>query len=244
VLCTSSAEPRPDTAENVHEVVLELLKDEKPGKTLDVGAGEGALTNSLMQRGFDVEPCDFNPERFKITTKKCRKVDLNQPLPYPNESFDFVVCIEVIEHLHNPWFVVSESRRVLKRNGKLVITTPNVLSIISRIVYLIYGEYAHFNSKQLCEQTMDLYHKLDRHINPIWFPELECILRENNMSLQKIATNRYICGGLSSPSRLAALIALSFIKGKMLSHFGENSRLSSAELLYGDILILKAKKVG
>jgi len=147
----SSVEPLPCTAENVHEVVLELLKAEKPGKILDVGAGEGALTKSLMQRGFDVEPCDLNPEQFKIATKKCRKVDLNQPLPYSNESFDFVVCVEVIEHLYNPWFVISELRRVLKENGKLIISTPNILSIKSRMRFFVYGEHFGFNSKQFCE---------------------------------------------------------------------------------------------
>lgn len=236
-------EPRPDTAGNVHEVVLELLENDKVGKILDVGAGEGALTKRLMQMGFDVEACDLNPERFKLATKECRKVDLNETLPYSNGSFDFVVCIEVIEHLRDPWYTISEFKRVLKRNGKLIITTPNILSIISRLQFLTLGEYPYFSCKKLYEEAVDIYHKLDKHINPISFPELEYILLENNMRLEKIATNKYIRGDLSSPSRFIAMIILPFIKVKMIKHFGKKSLLSSDELLYGEILILKAGRI-
>ena len=69
-------QPKPDTASNVHEVVLDLLKNEKRGKLLDLGAGEGALSKGLLEIGFEVECCDFNPERFKIA-KKCEIVNLN-----------------------------------------------------------------------------------------------------------------------------------------------------------------------
>jgi hypothetical protein len=90
---------------------------------------------------------------------------------------------------------------------------------------------------------MDPCHELNRHINPIGFPELKCILRKNNMRIQKIATNKYTRGGSSFPSRFIAMIISPFIKGKMIKHFGKKSLLSSGELLYGEILILKAKKV-
>lgn len=52
--------------------------------------------------GFDVEACDLNPKRFKLTKIECRKIDLNEDLPYHISSFDLVTYIEIIEHLRNP----------------------------------------------------------------------------------------------------------------------------------------------
>jgi len=67
--------PQPDTAPNVHEVVLKLLKDEvcTEKRILDAGAGEGALTQKALELGFETESCDVNPGRFKLASKSCRK---------------------------------------------------------------------------------------------------------------------------------------------------------------------------
>lgn len=239
----SMIEPQPCTAQNVHDVVLKLLKGEKFGKILDVGAGEGALTKKLLHAGFDVEPCDYNPDQFKIATKKCKQVDLNLPLPYPEESFDFVVCIEVIEHLRDPWHLVSELGRVLKKTGKLILTTPNVLSLKSRIHFLLYGELWGFENASFEQLSAGLTHFGEGHINPIAFSELNCILQANKLNLQKITTNRYTCGGSSFLSKIASRATSPIIKRLMTRRFGKNSLSNSDELLYGEILILKAERV-
>jgi 2-polyprenyl-3-methyl-5-hydroxy-6-metoxy-1,4-benzoquinol methylase len=230
-------EPKPDSAKNVHEVVLKLLENEKVGKILDVGAGEGALTKKLMQKGFDVEACDFNPERFKIASVNCKKADLNERLPHISESFDFVACVEVIEHLRDPWIAMSECSRVLKRNGTLIISTPNIMTIASRLQFLFQGDYPHFSTEKLIRKPVNLYDKLDKHINPISYSELEYILLQNSLIIKEIATNQYVTGSL------LAKMLLPYIKFKMRKLPSEKSRLSSRELLNGDILILRAKKL-
>jgi 2-polyprenyl-3-methyl-5-hydroxy-6-metoxy-1,4-benzoquinol methylase len=236
-----STQPKPDAARFVHEVVLELLRDEKRGKLLDLGAGEGALSKRLLEMGFDVESCDLNPGRFKIA-KNCTQVDLNELLPYQNETFDFIICVEVIEHLRNPWLIVSECKRILKKKGKLIITTPNIFSVISRVQFLILAEHVWFPNSQLNEDPKDLYHALDRHINPIGFSELEHILRENGLTIEKLSTNNYIRGNLSSKERFISLLLTPLVKRRMIKRYGQ-SFLSSDELLFGDILILKSAKL-
>jgi ubiquinone/menaquinone biosynthesis C-methylase UbiE len=48
-----------------------------------------------------------------------------QQLPFPEKSFDVVICFEVIEHLDNPRLFLSESKRVLRSNGIFLCSTPN-----------------------------------------------------------------------------------------------------------------------
>ena len=46
------------------------------------------------------------------------------PLPFDDETFDLVTMLAVIEHVKNPQFVITEIARVLRRKGRLVLTTP------------------------------------------------------------------------------------------------------------------------
>ena len=47
------------------------------------------------------------------------------PLPFDDESFDFVVSFQVIEHIKRDWAVVAEVLRVLRKGGKFIVSTPN-----------------------------------------------------------------------------------------------------------------------
>jgi 2-polyprenyl-3-methyl-5-hydroxy-6-metoxy-1,4-benzoquinol methylase len=234
--------PEPRTASNVHETVLRLLEYESRGRMLDAGTGEGALALRMIEMGFNVEACDLNTEMFKLQTIASKKVDLNKALPYPDNSFDFCVCVETIEHLHDAWHIISELNRVLKRNGKLIVTTPNIHSILSRLRFLFYGEHSFFTYKEFAEKPIDTYHGLDKHINPVSFPELEHILSENKMELEEVATNMYVHQELSMKGLLAAL-TYPIIKTFMVVHFGRKTFLTRDELICGQILILKARKL-
>ncbi|MGB2815037.1 MAG: methyltransferase domain-containing protein [Dehalococcoidales bacterium] len=61
-------------------------------------------------------------------------------LPFKNESFDTVVLGEVIEHLSCPTRLLEECYRVLKSDGSLCITTPNVYSIDRILSYMVTGK--------------------------------------------------------------------------------------------------------
>lgn len=242
----TTGEPRPITSLGVHDAVLRLLEKENVGKVLDAGAGEGALTKRLTQLGFDVEACDINPDRFKLKDKVCRKIDLNEDLPYPNELFNFVVCVETIEHLLDPWCTISEFSRVLRKNGKFIITTPNILSILSRLMFMAYGEYHHFSylgHEQLWREKVSACGMPDMHMTPLSFWQLRYLLLRNNMRLEGIDTNRYSCMRLSPRSELISTLLYPLIKFFMKEHAGEESLLASDTLLCGEILILKARKL-
>jgi len=108
---------------------------------LDVGAGQGQLICRLKER-FNVQSsaCDYHSDRFDVPGVEMLDINLNKdPLPYPDDSFDIVTCSEVVEHLENYRRLISEIYRVTKKDGLVVITTPNVINLKSRVKNLWSG---------------------------------------------------------------------------------------------------------
>lgn len=117
----------------------------KPLRILDVGAGVGFLSILLkVKYGYHVESIDlkesalFWQERFKRYGIPLKPCDITtEPLPYPSENFDIVIFSEVLEHLiSSQIYVLTEMKRVLKLNGTIIITTPNICRIanIGRLI--------------------------------------------------------------------------------------------------------------
>ena len=181
----------PHSARYVHDKVLEALKGEK-GKLLDIGAGEGELAYKLQKLGFtDISCCDINPSKFKLSGIKCVQADLNESLPFSDDTFDIVTCTEVLEHLKDPFNAIAHISRVLKTGGKAVITTPNIMNWYSRLRFLFNG---YFNDYYLEEEfTKDS--KLG-HIHPFYFPQLKYFLELNNLEIISLDADK--CPGISN----------------------------------------------
>jgi SAM-dependent methyltransferase len=113
------------------QIALGLVPDGHGCKALDVGARAGTQTRWLEGRGYQVTSIDMEP-----VFPECLKVDANQRLPFDDSSFDLIWCSEVIEHLVDPAFAMSELRRVTKPGGLLVLTTPNSYAWLFRFIAL------------------------------------------------------------------------------------------------------------
>jgi len=132
---------------------------------LDVGAGRGGLIAELRKHfSFNSQACDFHTERFEPDVP-ITQVNFDQsPLPYPDNSFDFVTSAEVVEHLENYHHLIREVYRVLKPNGLFIVTTPNVLNMKSRVRILLTGFPALFDPLPI--KGSELYSS-GHHITPI-----------------------------------------------------------------------------
>jgi SAM-dependent methyltransferase len=154
--------------------VLELLRtlDWGRARVLDVGAGSGWLSQSLSElvagRGLDpaehVYACDLVPESFLCRSITCSRMDADGRLPYPDDHFDAVVTVEVIEHVEDQFAFLREMARVAKPGGFVLITTPNVLNVNSRIRTLLSGFPVLFDPLPLSDH--DPRH-LGGHIHPV-----------------------------------------------------------------------------
>lgn len=108
-------------------------------KVLDIGAGHGAFTKKLYDKGFNMGACELFPELFEFDKVECKKVDVTAKFPYSDSSFDAAIAIEVSEHIIDHEVFFAEVSRILKPNGRLFVTTPNVVSLKSRFSFLIKG---------------------------------------------------------------------------------------------------------
>lgn len=130
-------------------------KEVAPGKKLlDLSCGCGGTSEMLATLGFQVIATDYSaPPPLSTGIARVGGVDLNDFLPFRSATFDAVDLVEVIEHIENQPQLLREISRVLKPGGVLIVTTPNVLNLMSRVRFLFTGflrgrvRPAHFTSK-------------------------------------------------------------------------------------------------
>jgi len=122
---------KPETDKRL-KVVFKILFDSTSlkGKIfLDVGSGLGFFSLRAGKLGARVYGIDIGDRLVDVCRKRYPKgkfsVASAVKLPFKDNSFDIVLCTEVIEHVNNQKKVISEIFRVLKKNGYLILTTPN-----------------------------------------------------------------------------------------------------------------------
>ncbi len=134
---------------------------------LDIGSGHGELIQLLRDQQLvgRSEACDYTHTLMQLPDVKVHVADLNhQPLPFAAQSFDLVTCTEVIEHLEHYRETLREMHRVLKPGGRVVLTTPNILNLKSRVRFFVYGFHNLFGPLHARESAL---HSTGGHINPV-----------------------------------------------------------------------------
>ncbi|KAB8030789.1 bifunctional 2-polyprenyl-6-hydroxyphenol methylase/3-demethylubiquinol 3-O-methyltransferase UbiG [Fluviispira multicolorata] len=110
--------------------INENIKYEYPS-ILDVGCGGGLLTNELAKHNFKVTGMDIHNEVLHIAKKynESKNVDYlcgdAHSLPFPNEHFDIICALDVLEHVDDYLQVLSECSRCVKKNGLIFFHTFN-----------------------------------------------------------------------------------------------------------------------
>ncbi|MBI2196828.1 class I SAM-dependent methyltransferase [Candidatus Daviesbacteria bacterium] len=102
----------------------------KPGtRILEVGCGLGAMAAELTRRGSNVTALDLNLDELKKGHQRYPEVNFvnadAHTLPFPNQSFDWIISFDAMEHLVNFPQYLAEARRVLVPNGLTAFEIPN-----------------------------------------------------------------------------------------------------------------------
>ena len=172
-----------------HDRVVEMMEKEPKGKVLDVPTGTGALAGRLKGMGFDLSCCDINPAYFSIPDLSIDLGDLNQTLPYPDDTFDYVICLDGIEHTENPFNVVREFRRMLKKGGKVFFSIPNTLNLERRLHFLFTGCLSKIPS----HETLQKVWKNDlsmAHLSPLGYPLLKFVMEHYGFHVLRLEKDR------------------------------------------------------
>lgn len=140
------------------KVLSSRVSTDFTGNILELGCGVGNLTqiiSELTPHGNlftgDLEILSHQPGRPRFV-----QMNANCFHPFRAHTFDLIIASELIEHLENVWLFLRESSRVLKTNGILILSTPNIHSVRSIASWIVRGWHAGFGPLSFPE-----------HISPI-----------------------------------------------------------------------------
>jgi 2-polyprenyl-3-methyl-5-hydroxy-6-metoxy-1,4-benzoquinol methylase len=113
--------------------------EESPGRRLlDLSCGDGHTSRLLAEKAAFVVATEYEP--FASLGEKILSVagvDLNDPLPFKDAAFDGANITEVIEHVEHQAQLIREISRIVREEGVVVISTPNVLNVLSRLPFFL-----------------------------------------------------------------------------------------------------------
>lgn len=166
-------------AYRLHDDVFELVKPflKEGMHLLDFGCGQGAFSQRLIDAGMIVDACDINTEQIKAKVSKKITLDLNKeidPVFFP-QKYDMLIALEIIEHLQNPWKYLSDCLKLLKDDGIIVLSTPNISNFVSRMRFLMRGSLTAF-------EKADLKHG---HITPLSYIQIENLCDQLDLKILK-----------------------------------------------------------
>ncbi len=156
-----------ETNEKIFNLVLNRL-DNGPLKIADMGCGAGFLLNKLRDyyvsrgwnpfdylSGFDIDIDAYNSD------VPVSKIDLNKPLLL-NESYDLILCLEVLEHSRRPYTLLDDFNRLLNPGGEIICSVPNIGNMNSRLKFLFKGGFQMYFGPSIDVADAG---KLSGHIN-------------------------------------------------------------------------------
>jgi 2-polyprenyl-3-methyl-5-hydroxy-6-metoxy-1,4-benzoquinol methylase len=121
----------PESTEILLRPIVDLLK--KSDRILDVGCGNGSVTNLLMRAGYDIYGVDASVEGIEVANRNSSKegrfyvCDINDgklPKELEGIKFDVVISTEVIEHIYSPQRFMEFCRNAIPTGGAIILSTP------------------------------------------------------------------------------------------------------------------------
>ena len=167
-------------------------------RVLDLSCGRGEIIRDLARDGCEVRGTHYRSDDYKLrdATESLldgltidRGVDLLQPLLYDTGAFDVVILSEVAEHLLTAIPVVHEAGRILRPGGHLVLSTPNIARVHSRLQFFFTGTHKLIRRRVGWDIRADQLYAY--HISPVDFPLLHTLLFQADLRVRALRFTRF-----------------------------------------------------
>ena len=140
-------------------------------RLLDIGCASGEHTLYYLKKCNKVFGVDANKDLIETANERYPQIKFRvanaESLPFAKNYFDVVVMNDVLEHVEDEKKSLDETHRVLKKDGIVILSSPNISNCVARIYHLLTGKMWLFKTF-----TTD-------HINPISYWEIERIFKES-----------------------------------------------------------------
>lgn len=117
------------------------------GRVLDVGCAEGVNAEALRRRGATtIAGIELDPRFAAAARERLDEVvtgSVEDELPWPPETFDTILCYDVLEHLRDPWSVLARLRELLRPGGRVHVSLPNARHTSLWIPLVLRGRFAY-----------------------------------------------------------------------------------------------------
>ena len=183
---------------NVNEIALseilnsidENFQTKEQVNILEIGPGAGVFIKHLKSEldnkniKYNIEAGDIEPHQINDQNMgfKCNFLDAQAEFVL-DKKYDIIISIELIEHIENPFHFIREISKNLAENGVVLLTSPNILSLRSRLRYFLTGCTDYFR-RPYNEYWLNM-----GHVNPINPLQLIYTLRKNGFSIKKVTSN-------------------------------------------------------
>ncbi len=104
---------------------------------VDIPCGDGRASEAFARKGATIRAFDLYPEFNKADGVTAEYADMGDPLPVDDESVDYLICLEGVEHISDMVGLFREFNRVLKKDGTLILTLPSVSNARARVSMLL-----------------------------------------------------------------------------------------------------------
>ena len=125
-----------------HQQIARLLKELRPQQVLDVGAAQGILGQLLADSGITIDAIEPNPDWAEAAKPYYRRVvnSTVEAADLPDNTYDCIVCADVLEHLPDPLSTLKRLRQAAKPDATFIISLPNVAHLAVRAM-LLFGRF-------------------------------------------------------------------------------------------------------
>ena len=115
-------------------------------RLLDVGCGTGIYFDMLARQAHRIDALDLSADMVRVAAEYCQASKLDQihpqaasadKIPFPDQTFDVVVSMDLLHHVPDPEAVLAEVYRVLRKDGRFFVFEPNICNPLTFLAQAI-----------------------------------------------------------------------------------------------------------